>query len=180
MDHAKDRGKVLQYCPKCGAKAIQFIGTKLVLCRSCDFEFYFNVATAAGALITDDRGRLMVIERAREPKKGMWDLPGGFVDSGESVEASLRREIQEELVLEIASMEFLCSYPNTYDYMGVRYATVDLGFICQIDNVAVAKVCQSEVAQLLFVAPEELDVSRFGFVSIRKIVQRYLEVRGIS
>ena len=70
-------------------------------------------------MITDDQGRLLVVVRAEEPEKGTWDLPGGFADPGESIEESVRREVREELGLEIASMRYLCSYPNTYEYGGI-------------------------------------------------------------
>jgi len=176
VDLTERPGDFWRYCPKCGAESIQVVGVKLVSCGNCGFEFYRNAATAAAALIADNRGRLMVVVRAREPKKGTWDLPGGFTDPGESAEESLHREIREELGLEIASMQYLCSYPNTYDFKDVRYATVDLGFVCRVDDVAAATVCPREVAELLFVPPEELEPSRFGFESVRKIVQRYREV----
>lgn len=176
MDFTRDMGKVLQYCPKCGAGA-QWVEPKLLACRGCGFELYLNAATAAAALIADKQGRLLVIERAREPKKGAWDLPGGFTDPGESAEESLRREVKEELDLEIVSMRYLCSYPNTYEYMGLCYATVDLGFICQVADAAAVRACPSEVAEFHSVPLEELDPARFGFDSIKKIVQRYLAVR---
>ncbi len=144
-----------------------------MVCRACGFELYLNAATAAAALIADNQGRLLVIVRAREPQKGKWDLPGGFTDPGESAEESLCREVREELGLEIASMRYLCSSPNTYEYMGICYATVDLGFVCQVDNLSAFRACQSEVQQVLFVPPEELDVDRFGFESIRRIVAQY-------
>ncbi len=75
------------------------MGAKLWHCESCDFEFYLNVAAAVAALITDEEGRLLVVVRAEEPRKGMWDLPGGFADPGESAEEALGRELAEELGL---------------------------------------------------------------------------------
>jgi len=173
LDRARDSENVLQYCSKCGAAALDLVGAKLLICRKCGFELYLNAATATAALISDNQGRLLVIVRARDPKKGSWDLPGGFTDPGESAEESLRREIQEELGLEIASMRYLCSHPNRYEYMGICYATVDLAFVCEVSDLAAARICRSEVEQVLFVPPEELDAARFGFESIRQIVTQY-------
>jgi len=70
-------------------------------------------------------------------------------------------------------MRYLCSYPNTYEYGGMRYATVDLGFVCKAEDLSVAKASEGEVTQLLFVRPQEIDTARFGFASVGKIVQRY-------
>lgn len=55
------------------------------------------------AVIPDPAGsRLLLIQRASEPYRGWWGLPGGAIELGETVEEALRREVQEETGLEIA------------------------------------------------------------------------------
>ena len=173
MSNGRGIERVLRYCPKCGAAALRFVGLKQVHCEACGFDLYLNTAAAVAALIADDQGRLLIVVRAAEPEKGTWDLPGGFADPGESAEESLRREVREELGLEIASMRYLCSYPNSYNYGGMRYATVDLGFVCKVEDLTVARAFEDEVARLLFLRPEEIDIARFGFPSVGKLVERY-------
>ncbi|MBN1506578.1 MAG: NUDIX domain-containing protein [Sedimentisphaerales bacterium] len=146
---------------------------KQLYCDHCGFEFYLNPAAAVAALISDSQGRLLVVERAQEPKKGTWDLPGGFVDPGESAEDALRREVREETGLEITHLRYLCSFSNRYEYMGVLYATLDLGFICEVEDASVARAAEAEVVRLLFVRPEQIDPVRFGFPSVARIVERY-------
>lgn len=53
-----------------------------------------------GALIIED-GRILLVERGGEPLRGYWSLPGGAVETGESLEAALRREVHEETGLQI-------------------------------------------------------------------------------
>jgi 8-oxo-dGTP diphosphatase len=49
-----------------------------------------------GGVITDDSGRLLLILRGHEPGKGLWSIPGGRVEPGESDAQAVVREIREE------------------------------------------------------------------------------------
>ncbi len=54
-----------------------------------------------GAIIMDAAGALLLVQRARDPGRGLWSLPGGRVEAGESDTAALVREVREETGLEV-------------------------------------------------------------------------------
>ena len=54
-----------------------------------------------GAVVFDPFGRLLLVKRGHEPEKGKWSLPGGRVKPGETDEAAVQREIQEETGLSV-------------------------------------------------------------------------------
>jgi ADP-ribose pyrophosphatase YjhB (NUDIX family) len=54
-----------------------------------------------GAIISDSDGRLLLIKRGHEPGLGLWSVPGGRVESGESDEQAVAREVAEETGLEV-------------------------------------------------------------------------------
>ena len=167
-------GSVFRYCPKCGAAALRMVGGKLLRCEACGFELYLNAAAAVAGLIADGQGRLLITVRGRDPGKGKWGLPGGFADPGESVEEALQREVREEVGLEVTAMRYVGSCPNTYEYMGVRYSTVDVGFACQVQDISTARARESDIEAVLFKPPGEIDLGRFAFRSLARLVERHL------
>lgn len=184
MEIANGFSSVFKYCPKCGAAALRLTGQKLLRCAECGFELYLNVAAAVAGVIVDARGRMVVLVRGKEPGKGQWDLPGGFVDPGDTAEEALRREVREEIGLEVTGLRYLGSWPNVYEYMGVRYRTLDLGFFCEVAQVAQARPMEDEIAEVLFLSPREIDLTRFAFPSVAGLVGRCIEqgprARGID
>ena len=54
-----------------------------------------------GAIITDDAGRLLLIQRGHQPEEGRWSLPGGRVRPGESDPEAVAREVREETGLHV-------------------------------------------------------------------------------
>jgi ADP-ribose pyrophosphatase YjhB (NUDIX family) len=55
-----------------------------------------------GAVIKDESGRLLLIKRGHEPGAGLWSLPGGRIEPGETDAEALVREMREETGLEVA------------------------------------------------------------------------------
>ena len=82
-------------CPSCGKNTLSFRDGKLYICSSCSFEYFHNVATAAGAIIEIEH-KVLFIVRAMEPAKGKLALPGGFVDPVERAEDAVIRECREK------------------------------------------------------------------------------------
>jgi ADP-ribose pyrophosphatase YjhB (NUDIX family) len=59
------------------------------------------VIPCVGAIITDPAGRLLLVKRGHEPGKGLWSIPGGRVEPGETDEQAVIREVREETGLAV-------------------------------------------------------------------------------
>jgi len=165
---------VFRFCPACGLKNFHYRQDQSFVCEDCGFQYYINAAAAVAGLIEDSEGRLLLTLRAKAPMKGKLDLPGGFVDIMETAEQALHRELKEELNLEVEEMAFFTSMPNTYVYGGITYFTLDLAFVCRVEDFG-AIAAHDDVDGYRFLAAGEIDIEEIGLSSIRKIVSRYLE-----
>src|ERR1051325_5266414 len=155
------------FCPRCGAAALAQKEPRFFGCAACDFHFYLNIAPAAGGIITDEAGRVLLIRRAHEPGRGKFAIPGGFVDEGECAEDAVRREVREEVGLEVTALRFLCSFPNQYRFAGSVYAVLDFFFTCEVASLETSGNAE-EVTAILWVPPAKIDLDEIAFPSVRR------------
>jgi len=90
-----------------------------------------------GALIFD-RGRILMAQRGKEPLKGWWSLPGGALETGELLEAAVRREVLEETGLEIEVLGVFEVFERIIrDSAGApEYHYVLMDYICRVTGGA--------------------------------------------
>jgi NAD+ diphosphatase len=161
---SSEKIKPFNYCPACGSSEISFSDMKKLVCRDCSLTYYQNVAAAAGGIL-EYNNKIVLIKRVREPGKGRLDLPGGFVNPNESAEEALRREVKEELKIEVGELKYLGSYPNIYQYKGVVYHTCDLFFYSKIDALG-PEFDRTEIEELILIDPLEIPEDRIAFESV--------------
>jgi ADP-ribose pyrophosphatase YjhB (NUDIX family) len=167
--------KIFRCCPSCQSKGISFDGIKKFHCRACSFTFFHNVAAAVAAVLEYD-DQIVLIERNKEPGKGKLDLPGGFADPDESAEDAVRREVKEELGLDLGELKYLGSYPNTYDYKGVTYKTCDLFFSSKINTLPTVFDTR-EIKELVLMHPSEMVDEQIAFESTKMCLHHFLHGR---
>jgi len=168
-----DRIRIYRYCPRCAAEAMAVRGPQLVVCGACGLHLYYNPCAAVGAFLIDRQERVLFIRRAKNPSAGKLGLPGGFIDNGESAEDGLRRELREEIGLEIGQLAFLCSQPNSYPYGGIVYPTLDFYFIARVDDFSGARALD-EVQGLAVRQASEVQEDELAFPSLRAAWQVFL------
>lgn len=161
--------KVFKFCPRCGSLNLHVKTERSMECPDCGLHWYFNMASAVAGLIFNADGKLLMTIRAGEPAKGSLDLPGGFVDMGETAQQALQREILEELQIDAEVGEFIGSFPNQYLFGGVLYETLDLVFRCNVKDFSTL-LAGDDVAGIRFVDINTMDLNTIGLNSIREIV----------
>ncbi|GIQ71135.1 8-oxo-dGTP diphosphatase MutT [Xylanibacillus composti] len=118
----------------------------------------------AAAIIEDEEKRLLIARRAADKAQGgMWEFPGGKLEPGETPEACLKRELREEMRIDIAP--YARFGVNEHDYGTVRIrliaykATYLRGDIRLVDHDAYCWVARSELQHYAF-APADVPFVR--------------------
>ena len=100
--------------------------------------------------------QFLFLRRARDPGAGKLDMPGGFVDFGETAEEALRRELREELMIESVELTYFTSAPNHYLYLNVPYQTLDFYFAATIftkpnsfDTSEIMEICWRSAGEIV-------------------------------
>ncbi len=120
-----------RYCPRCGAEVAAEDAAKIE-CSACGFVVYASSKPTASAAVLDDAGRVLLSRRGIEPKKGLWDLPGGFVEEDEHPLDCLRRELEEEASIEIEPADFLGVWVDRYGGDGSAAWTLNLYWTARV------------------------------------------------
>ena len=154
-----------RYCAACGVPGIRCTDGRRFDCAQCGFQYYQNVATAVSAVLRH-QGQVAWLVRAREPGLGLLDLPGGFVDPDEDMEAALARELREELALEVGRGRYLFSAPNRYPYAGVLYRTLDAYFEFELGARPQVSL-NDEARSLRWLPPSAVRPEMLAFDSLR-------------
>ena len=173
------------YCPQCGSKdRVKFI-EKYWKCDKCPFILYHNPASTSAVIISNDENNILFEIRARDPKKGMLDSPGGFTDSDETDEENAIRECKEEIGIEPVNLEYLCSCPNDYYYKGFNYKTCDVYFTGKLPEGMqfkdITKINESEVKGICIKKiekKEDIDELPLAFNSLKIALSIWLKKYG--
>lgn len=82
-----------------------------------------------GAIVFDDAGRVLLIQRGKPPRAGQWSIPGGMVELGEKLLDAVQREVKEECSIDIEVGDVVLIYePIFHDAEGkieFHYVLVD-------------------------------------------------------
>ncbi len=111
------------------------------------------VVACVGAVVFDPRGRLLLVQRGHEPSRGLWSVPGGRVEAGESVAAAVEREVREETGLAVRAGAEVgrVQVPGP----GVVYDVVDL--TCTLLDPAATPVAGDDASAVTFADAADLE-----------------------
>jgi ADP-ribose pyrophosphatase YjhB (NUDIX family) len=125
----------MNFCSQCGSSALEQRvpeGDTLPrwVCSNCGTIHYQNPKVVVGCL-PDWEGKVLLCRRAIDPRRGLWTLPAGFLENGETILAGAARETAEEARarVEVGALYTVISLPQINQvYVMFRARLLDLGF----------------------------------------------------
>ena len=164
------------FCPRCAAPNDD-VGKIPLKCNACGLTLYFGPVAAVGGLVLNEENELLLVQRAKNPGKGLYGLPGGFIDRNETAEQALRREVLEETGLEVSDLRMTITHPNSYQYGGVTVPVLEMFFECRVVDKRQLHLADGELSGSQWTQPTPEHLDQMAFPSNRIALERWLASR---
>ncbi|MFD4140280.1 NAD(+) diphosphatase [Streptomyces sp. NPDC058572] len=140
-----------RFCSRCGERTVIAAAGHIRRCQACGAEHYPRTDPAVIMLITDQEDRALLGRQVHWPE-GRFSTLAGFVEPGESIEQSVRREAREEAGIEVGEVEYIASQPWPFP------SSLMLGFFARIAPSASSEieVDGEEIEEARWFSREEL------------------------
>ncbi|CAM3594420.1 ADP-ribose pyrophosphatase [Psychrobacter glaciei] len=162
----------MRYCLQCGNEAERKIpatdNIPRLVCPNCGYIHYENPKVICGSLVVH-KGRVLLCRRAIEPQYGLWTIPAGFMENGETIADGAARESFEEA-------EAVVTNPHLY----CLYDIPDIGQIYAIylnDLKDGAYGIGSESLDCALFSEEDIPWDSIAFEAVRRTLTSYFEDR---
>ncbi len=103
---------IYKYCPFCSEKLNN--KSEFYSCPKCKENIYKNYAYVGVGMVFVKNGKVLLSKRGMEPRKGIYDIIGGFLNDDEYPEKGILREVKEETGLNVKVEKILGIYRDSY------------------------------------------------------------------
>lgn len=137
-----------RFCSRCGERTVIAAAGHIRRCPACGAEHYPRTDPAVIMAVVDDRDRILLGRQVHWPE-GRFSTLAGFVEPGESIEQSVRREVHEEVGIDVGEVEYIASQPWPFP------SSLMLGFTARATTTEI-NVDGDEIHEARWFSREEL------------------------
>ena len=142
----------MKFCSECGAPVElslpQDDHRERHVCTVCNTIHYLNPKLIVGAIPEWRDGRILLCRRAIEPRHGLWTLPAGFMENGETTAQAAARETLEEANARIDVLDLYAMYNLPYInqvQLLYRATLLDPDFFPGVESLEVELFAENEI-----------------------------------
>jgi len=160
-----------QYCSQCGAKTSKKLNEYAKVCSNCGFTVYPRISPCVIVAVLNEDKILLI--RSKHFKVDFYTVISGFVESGETLEECLRREVKEEVGIEVKNISYFGSQPWPFP------DSLMIAFTAEYDSGDITIDEEEIVDARWFTAGELLDLP--GPISIaRQLIDWFIQKNIIN
>lgn len=159
-----------QFCGRCGQKTAQDSFDFARVCGSCSLRFYPRISPCMIVLIT--RGDELLLAHHHRASRVMYTTLAGFVEAGEGVEDCVRREVREEVGVDLGKLEYFRSQPWAFPHQ------LMLGFFAEYEAGEI-KIDPTEIIDARWFRYDELPQVPAIATVAGQLIAHYVEQRRI-
>jgi NAD+ diphosphatase len=159
------------YCGKCGGPTEPVAGERARACTGCGMHFFPRITPAVIVAVVRDR-KLLLAQSRRFPSV-FHSVLAGFVEPGETFEECVRREVREEVGIEVTNLRYFGSQPWPFPH------SLMVGFTAEFASGDIA-IEEKEIVQAGWFGPDDvarLQIPRHGTIA-RQLIEWFLDRRG--
>jgi ADP-ribose pyrophosphatase YjhB (NUDIX family) len=163
-----------KHCLLCGS-TLEKKEKRLLVCTNCGYHHYINPFPCNAVIIENEKGEILLVKRKFDPQKGYWDLPGGFIEPHENLETSAKREIKEELNIDITINKIVGVYQDTYIYQNIEVPTLGIAVSAKITSGELHVA--DDISGYQYFPKEQVLQQKIAFKSVEQAIKDYLGSR---
>ncbi len=160
-----------KFCGRCGNETRQHDTDRAMVCGDCQIHSYPRLSPSIITLVHDEK-RVLLARNHRFPE-GMYSTLAGFVEPGESIEETVRREVYEEVGVKLRKLEYLGSQPWPFPN------SLMLGFLAEYESGDIV-LQEEEIADARWYEIDQLPGIPGKVAISRWLIDSYLERMGIA
>lgn len=165
----------MKFCSSCGQTVSQIIpagdNRLRFVCDGCGMIHYSNPNNVCGAILTWG-DKILLCKRAIEPRYGLWTLPAGFMENGETVAEAAARESMEEANAEARQLSLFAVFSLPH------ISQVYLMYHGELANDAVSPGVESLETGLFEI--DEIPWAEIAFPAVRRSLELFIEQSASS
>lgn len=155
-----------RFCGRCGSRTVLHSVERAVTCEKCGNIVYPTISPVIMVGITNG-DKILLTHYANRPYK-RYALVAGFVEIGETLEDTIRREVMEEVGLKVKNIKYYKSQPWAFS------STLISGFFAEVDGSDEVRVDHRELADAVWVRYDEIPEAE-SMVSLSQDMQQHFK-----